>query len=220
MLKAVVFDLDGVLINSEPYYFEQKLNYFHEAGLKVTAEQVKALYGQNLRQVWQTLFPEATPEQYAQWQAGYVTYKKQHPMDYRARLNPDAVPTLAKLKQLGLQLALASASDMAAIENVFQHTGIGQFFDKVTSGQQFPRSKPDPAIYLATLSQLQLPASDVLAVEDSEVGITAACAAKIKVAALKPLTDDFVIDQSQADFKVSHLTNLVQLAADLKADTK
>lgn len=220
MLKAVVFDLDGVLINSEPYYFEQKLNYFHEAGLNVTAAQVKALYGQNLRQVWQTLFPNATSAQYTQWQAGYVAYKKQHPMDYHARLNPDAIPTLAGLKQLGLKLALASASDMTAIEHVFEHTGLGSYFDKVTSGQQFPKSKPDPAIYLATLAQLNLPASDVLAVEDSEVGITAARAAKIAVAALKPLTDDFVIDQSQADFKVTRLTDLVSLAAQLKAETK
>lgn len=220
MLKAVVFDLDGVLINSEPYYFEQKLNYFHESGLHVTAAQVKALYGQNLRQVWQMLFPAATSEQYRRWQAGYIAYKQQHPMNYQARLNPEAIPTLTALKQMNLKLALASASDMVAINNMFQHTGIGTFFDQVISGQQFPKSKPDPAIYLATLKQLKLPAEAVLAVEDSEVGIKAARGAKIAVAALKPLTDDFIIDQSGANFKVAHLKDLVQLATRLKAETK
>lgn len=208
MLKAVIFDMDGVLINSEPYYLEQRNKFFSLLGLDITDERLQHMTGGNMKIVLPELLPGKTSEEYAQIRKGYRYFKSQHPQDFKALLMPDARKTLQFLKDQGLRLALASSSDRKTIQEMLAATDFGEFFEVTLSGEDFERSKPDPSIYLTALEKLGLDAKDAAAVEDSAMGIAAAKAAGIFTFAVAVDDPRVATDQSQADYRLRRLGQL------------
>ncbi|WP_125605067.1 HAD family hydrolase [Lapidilactobacillus bayanensis] len=208
MLKAVIFDMDGVLINSEPYYLQQRIAYFKLLGLNISDERIANMTGGNMKLVLPQLLPGRTPTDYEQMRKGYRYFKLQHPQDFKATLMPDALKTLTHLQQQGVRMALASSSDRQTIDTMLTTTGLGEFFEVTLSGEDFERSKPDPSIYLTALAKLQIDAKDAAAVEDSEMGIAAAKAAGIFTFAVAVADPRVATDQSQADYRLRKLGQL------------
>ncbi|KRN29326.1 HAD family sugar phosphatase [Lactobacillus selangorensis] len=207
-IEAVIFDMDGVLVNSEPYYFDRRREYFQQVGLHLTEQQLLDLVGGNLRDLWPQLLPGRTAAQYQQLQDGYRDYKAADPIDYRKRVNPDAKPTLDWLHAHDFKVGLASSSDLNAINAMLTANHFEDEFDVVVSGMSFTRSKPDPEIYLNTMQQMHVAPEQAMAVEDSETGIAAGEAAGMTVAALAPMDARFTDSQAAADLHIQHLTDL------------
>ncbi|MCH4056791.1 MAG: HAD family phosphatase [Lactobacillaceae bacterium] len=213
LIKAVIFDMDGVLIDSEPYYLQRRLDFFASVKITVAKSQLQQVVGGNMKVVLPLLLPGKSSAEYAQLLQAYRAYKASHPLNFAAALQPGAADALESLKNEGYQLALASSSDRQFIQGMLMKTELTGVFSVVLSGQDFAKSKPDPSIYLTALQQLQVAATEALAIEDSQMGIASAKAAGIYTLAFAVTNPLVATDQSAAD---AHIAKFDQLFSYLK----
>lgn len=209
--RAVIFDMDGVLVDSEAYYLYARAQFLREQGVPVSDDELSGLVGASLkvdREYTYRWFVRAGRALSAQeiasleeaWWAGRA-------IDYRDLLNPGVPRTLLWLREHGVRLALASSSPMSNILEVLDACGIEGYFEIVMSGEQFHESKPNPEIYLKTLSHLGLDAHECCCVEDSAFGISAGRAAGLTVFAKRE--DRFGFSQEDADVVIDQVYDLL-----------
>lgn len=215
--KAVIFDMDGVLIDSEWYYLDEQRRFFKDFGIQVGAEDQLQQVGQSHQTFQATLVKwlESVGMQGLTGDEAEAVYEKwvttQPPRDYRALLNDGAVETVRRLRKRGVRTALASSSPMWNISHVLEVCGFGDLFETIVSGEQFKESKPNPEIYLHTVELLGLPAGECCCVEDSIPGITAGKAAGLYVVAKRE--GRFGYTQEAADVIIDALPDLLNLRA-------
>ena len=161
--QAVIFDMDGVIVDTERFYFDQLDEMYTAAGMPVSHEELSRAVGASYKDFQKNLarwFAMGGVElSIEEAEARYDEWAKDHPADYASLLNPGVVETVAALKDRGVRVALASSSPMDNILHVLDVCGLSGAFELVTSGEQFHESKPNPEIYLHTLEALGLPAS-------------------------------------------------------------
>lgn len=209
MIKAVIFDMDGVIIDSEPVYMARQEAYLTARGRQYRPEELNRLVGASNREGWELLLRlfgpgmtmEELKEDYRRYQAG------KPPVNYSEILNPGFRKTADALRQRGIRLALASSSPLEHIRTVLKECRIEDRFEEVVSGQQFTKSKPDPEIYRYTLFRLGLCPGEAVAVEDSAYGIQAAKAAGLICIALRETR--FGFRQDAADYQIETLPQLL-----------
>lgn len=208
MIKAVIFDMDGVLIDSEPYYLQRRLDFFASQQIAVAPAQLQHVVGGNMKVVLPLLVPGQTAAQYATLLQRYRAYKDAHPLNFAAALQPGAAAVLAQLRAAHYQLALASSSDRSFIDEMLTKTQLTDCFSVVLSGQDFAKSKPDPSIYLTALAQLGDTAAEAIAIEDSQMGIASAKSAGIFTLAFAVTNPLVATDQQAADAKIQRFDQL------------
>jgi len=175
MLKGIIFDMDGVLVDSEPFICEAAMRMFAERGVTVSAEDFIPFVG-------------AGEDRYI----GGVAEKHGIALDIdrdkartyaiyaeivRGRLEPlDGVHEfIAKARARGMKLALASSADRVKIEVNLREIGLPpETFDAVVSGLDVVNKKPDPEIFLTAGQMLGLSPDECLVVEDAVNGVAAA----------------------------------------------
>ncbi len=215
--KAVIFDLDGVIVDSEPVYLENLWAYVRGYRPEVTLEQMYDTVGRSAADCWErvrTLMDDARP--WEDIRRDYrSTTRKELVLDYARIFRPQAALVLPELKARGLKLALASSSGLDLVHQVLKETGIHSWFDAVVSGDMFRESKPNPEIYHFTAASLGVPEPQCLAVEDSTVGILAAKGAGMSVAALADLR--FPFEQWRADYLIQDIRELLALTMEKQA---
>ena len=112
------------------------------------------------------------------------------------------------MRNAGIRIALASSSSPGDIALALEEAEIKDYFELTLSGEEFPESKPHPAIYNEAARLLALPKDALLIIEDSEKGIAAGRSAEIEVWGIKD--ERFGLNQSQANHLVSNLTQAVE----------
>ncbi|QWT18018.1 HAD family phosphatase [Collinsella sp. zg1085] len=209
--KAVIFDMDGVLVDTECFYAEALVTYGQDHGLNITREETFSLVGASyqvfrscLQRWWAEVGRVMSEDEAVE---SYLTWERAHGIDYASLLNPGVVETLEYLQRAGIRLALASSSPMVNIKHVLSVCKLEHYFEVIVSGEQFEESKPNPQIYLHTLEQLGLPALECCCVEDSEVGIAAGKAAGLTVFAKRE--ERFGFSQAAADHIIDSVFDLV-----------
>lgn len=212
--KAVIFDMDGVLIDSEPVYLNMFRQFLEENNCIINQKALYAIAGASSRQTWEFIaqmwYEKIDPEELHQ------IFRKKYPdfqIPYREVIYPGIRELLDWLKGKGIILALASSSSGQSIQRMMDETGLDGYFSCVVSGKMFRESKPNPEIYLHTLSSLGMPARECVAVEDSTYGIQAAKAAGLQVVAVKD--ERFSYDQSEADWQIESTKELKEIFDDL-----
>lgn len=204
-IKAVIFDMDGVLIDSEPCYLQFNLDFALTKNPRVTIDQLYGMVGASKEDAW-TVFAQAIgngqtwEELRDEYRASIDAFSQ---MDYRAIFRHEAVDVLKLLKERGYPLALASSTQTDIIMRVLNENEIACYFDLVVSGRQFKQSKPNPEIYFYTAGELKVSPDECLVIEDSTLGITAASRAGMTVAAL--IDDRFGFDRSLAHYEIRNL---------------
>jgi sugar-phosphatase len=179
-MKAAILDMDGLLIDSEPLWRRAEREVFATVGLALTDSDCRRTTGLRADEVVRFWFDRH------QWQGpgcdevhdrllGRVTEL----IRTEGRAMAGVHNALACVQSAGLRLALASSSPAELIDVVLETLGFEGVFEVVCSGADEEHGKPDPAVYLTTLSKLGVPAGDCIAFEDSVAGVQAAKAAGI-----------------------------------------
>lgn len=210
-IQAVIFDMDGVLIDSEPVYLGMQARNLHARYPWVTVESMYPTVGMSSQEYPRFMAQLCRVEQTPEFENELLLADKNKPIYYPDILRPEVRPMLEELQAMGLQLALASSSPMHNIRQVLGECGLTEFFSVIVSGEQFEKSKPDPEIYLHTMEQLGRCSEECLIVEDSTYGVKAGAAAGGTVAALRD--DRFPFDQSPAQLHIESLREVPALAA-------
>lgn len=205
MYRGIIFDMDGVLADTESYYTNRRDEYLRLMGYQ--RQENTDFTGSNEKALWKTMVPN-DPELRQELLMGYRAYRKLHPIPFRELLDPQAAALFRTLKEQGQKIGIASSSDPKAIAALVQAAGVEALVDSQISGDQCKAHKPDPEIYLRSLKALGLTAGEALAVEDSPTGILSAKRAGLTVLALRPRHDE-PLDQSAADTVISQLMDVV-----------
>ncbi|MGH2679302.1 MAG: hexitol phosphatase HxpB [Actinomycetota bacterium] len=177
-IEAVVFDMDGVLIDSEPIWRSVERDVFGSVGIRLTDEDLLPTMGVRIADVverWYRRYPWSEPSR--REIADRIVDGVAREIRRRGALNEGAVLAVDHVRGLGLRLALASSSPMPLIRAVLTLGGLADRFDVVVSGEDVERGKPDPAVYLSAARALGIVPERCLAVEDSLNGVRAAKAA-------------------------------------------
>lgn len=212
--KAVLFDMDGVLIDSEPVYAQCLSMAFAARGVHIPQEEFYPLAGLEFREKFQLIIQQQGLQLNADELADpYREVQRQLLTDFGPMLRPGAVSLLHWLRERGCSTALCSNSNQERVGKVFHDTGMGELFDVVVTGEFVPKRKPDPGVYLMGLELLGLPPEQCTAVEDSAFGIQAARRAGLTVVAFQD--PRFPAWAERADKSIDSLPQLKQIWEEL-----
>lgn len=181
MIKLIIFDMDGVIINSEPHHEEVNKKIFREIGIDVYEEQYKTFIGSSSLKMWEKLIKENKldylPEDLLKKQnLGNIKFLEDN--YFEAIDGIQDILTYCTINNL--KTAVASSSPMNEIKAVLKKLSIEKNFNTLVSGTIFRNSKPDPEIFLHTAHLLNIQPCDSLVIEDSENGTIAAKRAGMK----------------------------------------
>jgi HAD superfamily hydrolase (TIGR01509 family) len=184
--QAVLFDMDGLLVDSEPLWFEVETEVMARLGGEWTREDQEHLLGSSLensvRYFLERAAMSATTEQIAEWMIGGMTARVR---DRGITVMPGAAALVAEVAAAGVRYALVSSSQRRFVDAVLSRTGLR--FPVVVCGNDVSRGKPDPEPYLLAARRLGVEPSRCIVLEDSITGVTAAEAAGCFVVAVPTL---------------------------------
>lgn len=209
MIKAVIYDMDGLIIDSEPLWREAEIAIFQSIGVPMTEVMCLEVKGTRLDEVvhyWHLRYP---------WEGPSKKEIENKIIDEMIRLImekgqplPGVHESLSLFKALGLKIALASSSSSRIIEAVLKTMQIKEAFEIIQSAETEPFGKPHPGVFITTANKLSIEVSDCLVLEDSLNGVIAGLAAKMKVIAIPES-----VEQHDVRFNVAHkqLNSLIEL---------
>ncbi|TGE28452.1 HAD family hydrolase [Hymenobacter metallicola] len=182
MIQTVIFDMDGVLVDTEPLHHDAFFRHFAELGIPMTAEEYATFLGASTRNVYQQLKEQFGLPQEVETliQRKRELFGKSFDESTALDLLPGARALIEDLHQAGIPLQLASSASKETIARVFTRFGLYPYFDNLVSGEDFPRSKPDPAIFLYAARLAGVAPAHCVVIEDSANGVTAAKAAGMR----------------------------------------
>ncbi|WP_083928227.1 hexitol phosphatase HxpB [Spirosoma panaciterrae] len=190
MIQAAIFDMDGLLVDSEPHWRAMEREVFATVGLYLTDEECKQTTGLPILDVVHYWFARrpwadpAVPGRGFQELADAITEGVHERIAHRAEPMPGAIETLNFFARQGIPTAIASASPMSLIEVVVDRLGIRQSLVLWHSATLEARNKPAPDVYLGTARKLGLLPADCLAFEDSGNGLKSAHSAGMRTVAV------------------------------------
>ena len=209
MIKAILFDMDGVLIDSEYYYHFGTYKWMKRLGFKGDHQELNKLIGTTMATTYDMLYDmfdgKYTKEELAEINEKY--FGEEDPLDCKKIMFANVKECLVSFRQMGLKLALCSASPMNTIMDNLRQMEIENLFDCIVSGDDFERSKPDPMICHYAMDKLHVTSEECIVYEDSTIGIAAGKASKAFCIARKD--DRFGQDQSQADMLINDINELL-----------
>lgn len=179
-LAAVLFDMDGTLVDSMPYHYASWKIFFEEQGIQITDEAFERIHHGTLFDIMPRIFgPISVEECYRLGMLKEAAFRKL----YAPEIKPLAglLPWLNTLQQAGLKIGLGTAADNSNTDFILDAIGIRDYFDAVVTSNVVPEGKPSPAVYLKVAKQLQVPPHQCLVFEDTSSGIQAAVAAGMQV---------------------------------------
>lgn len=171
---AVLWDMDGTLVDTEPFWFAAETELVGRYGGTWTHEQAVSLVGSGLRdgaRVLQDHGVRLAVDEIVDWQTDYVTERLVAPLPWR----PGAIALLSALREAGVPTALVTMSVRRMAEAVAAAVPFGGF-DVIVAGDDVERPKPDPEAYLRAADLLGVDITQCVAIEDSPPGLAAAVA--------------------------------------------
>ena len=218
---AVIFDLDGVLADSEPWWNQIDVKLLAEHGVSYRGEYHRNVLGVSYRiavEFYKNAFNMSAAVEELMRRRGEIA------TEFFAKcvgLFPSAKTTLEQLVEMKVPLAIATSSVSASAQPFLDRTGIRNLFGVVVTGDEVQRGKPYPDIYLRTSRKLGIPPEACLVIEDALTGVAAAKAANMGVAAIP---DTRFVDpreyEKEADYVLGSLSEIPALIRHVNATAR
>jgi HAD superfamily hydrolase (TIGR01509 family) len=208
MIKGVIFDMDGVLVNSEFVYRGHLYEFLKSLDIEVEISELNFLAGSS-GSVEDDYLVKKINKSIEEVKQLRETYFKGITIDYEKIKKPYVNELLDYLVSKKIKIGLASSSKMENIKYVLEDCKIKDYFSVVVSGEMFQESKPNPEIYHYTASAMELDKEELLVIEDSNYGVLAGKAAGLKVAAV--IDPIFQFDVTSADYKIETLRDVIEI---------
>ena len=208
-MNYIIFDMDGVLLDSEPMHQEIIYETFQLEGIPFDKAYIQTLTGMSAFPMWEKVKHDAqrseSVEELIKFHRDY--FFKRLP-EVKVPLVPHVKDVLEKFKNEGKHLSLASSSGRKLIDIFTQQTNIAHYFEVIMSGDDVQYSKPNPEIFLKVAQWYGLPATQFTVIEDSTNGIKAAKSAGMQCVGFQnPLSGGQ--DLSQADSVIHSMQELL-----------
>lgn len=187
MIKAVIFNLDGVLVKTDACHFDAWSRLAHEQGIPLRAETYKAMEGMKRMDSLRVLLKKAE-RTYSPAEVWALAARKNDLFNEMIdALGPDsivpgAMETVKRLREMGVKTAVGSSSENAG--GILRQLRLEKLFDAVVDGGQIEKGKPDPEVYLSAARKLSMPTSECLVIENTAAGLEAARQAGMKAIAV------------------------------------
>ena len=181
MLQTVIFDMDGVIVDTEPVHHYAYFQHFKELNIEVSAEMFASFTGNSTKNVFQKIkdYFQISIETETLVQRKRTIFNEAFDTKEDLFLLEGVEDLIKKLHQSGLQLILASSASKVTIDRVFKRFQLHSYFSHIISGEDFPESKPNPAIFNEAVRLSNTPKENCIIIEDSTNGIKAAHAAGV-----------------------------------------
>lgn len=214
MIKACIFDLDGVIVDTAHYHFLAWQRLAGEIGINLTEKENERLKGVSRMDSLDIILRLGKVTMSAREKQALADKKNSWFLDFLSRMQPEEIfpgvkKLMADLKSVGIKVGLASSSKNARA--VLKLLKIENLFDCFVDGTMISKSKPDPEIFLLAASKLSINPQECLVFEDAEAGVEAAIAAGMKcigVGSQDQLSKADRVIQKTGDFKVDELVEL------------
>lgn len=203
--KAIIFDLDGVLVFTDKYHYLAWKKLADKLGIEFTEKDNDRLRGVSREESLEIILEKykgepITPEKKKEYlEEKNNTYRESLGEMNRDDVSDEVRQTLKKLKDAGYRLAIGSSSKNTAY--ILERCELTDCFEAVADGTMITRSKPDPEVFLKAAELLSENPADCLVVEDADAGVTAAHAAGMDVAAIGAATASGRADHELSKFE-------------------
>ena len=192
--KAVIFDMDGVIFDSERCIMETWIILAEKYGIEGIEDVFLACTGTNAaktRQICLDAYGEDFP--YEQYESESMKMYHEKYDGGKLPIKPGVFELLDYLKSIGVKIALASSTKRTSVVRMLTEGGMIDYFDEIVAGDMVTKSKPDPQIYLKACEAIGEKPEDCYAIEDSYNGIRSAAAGKLRpimIPDLRPADDE------------------------------
>jgi HAD superfamily hydrolase (TIGR01509 family) len=173
-VQAVIFDMDGVIVDSEPYSMQALIDVLRHYGIVPTEEDIRRSYGRRIRDDFADYFSRYGVTAHLETAIARKEARYYHLAAGHLQPLAGVIPLLKRLRDHGYRLALASSGDRVKVAFGMQALSLDGTFDAVVCGNDVRHSKPDPEIYLLAAQRLQIPPAGCVAIEDAPAGVEAA----------------------------------------------
>lgn len=213
MIKAVIFDMDGVVVNTEPIGYRANQELYKSLNITVPDEVYGTFIGNSDKMIVQKLkdlYPLSLTHQEL-LDEKYKYYFNAFDSAEDLEMLPGVKDLIIDLYKNGMKLLLASSASNRKIEKVFTRFNLHQYFDSTISGEDFEESKPNPAIFNEAVAKSGFTKEECIIIEDSTNGIKAAKAAGVYCIGYNSghtmgqdtsLADKIITDFSQVNFDI------------------
>lgn len=212
MIRAVIFDMDGTLIDSQPIWYRVSTEFFQRNHFPVTMDEMVMLTGSPVGKLVDYVLQRYGQKEKtaSQLTAELMEYAVSEILAAKP-LMPNVKEVLVNLKQQGIKIAVASASPRNMLQGIVDSCGIAEYFDYLASTEELDYNKPHPAVYLHAAKQLGVAVNECFAVEDSVLGMISGKAANMKTVVIPAKAEWDDPRWSLADYKLATIAELPSL---------
>ena len=173
-IRAVIWDMDGVIADTAPYHFSAWHEVFRKRGVNFSKEAFRHKFGQRN----DTIIRNTLGEKISQAEIDVIASDKEE--NYRQRVRrklkplPGAIELIMSLRERGFRVALASSAPIENIQLVTKGLGVDDCFHSIISGKDVTEGKPSPQAFLLAAEKLGVEPKNCIVIEDAVAGVTAA----------------------------------------------